>query len=113
MMALHNGDRERLEVSSKRLPGIGLVRSGTGTSLVGLQKTLQRVCANIRTLAAIRSLAFGYPHLEEAYRLSELLFPEIGLGQPRNQIRSSFGERQVFAVAAMEVMAKRRPDCKD
>jgi alkanesulfonate monooxygenase len=41
-------------------------------------------------------VASGYPHLEEAFRVSELLFPEIGLGGPRNALRSSFGARQVF-----------------
>ena len=42
-------------------------------------------------------IASGYPHLEEAYRVSELLFPEIGLAGPRNQVRSSFGEQPLFA----------------
>ena len=38
----------------------------------------------------------GYPHLEEAYRVSELLFPEIGLGIPHHRLPTSFGHAQVF-----------------
>ena len=41
-------------------------------------------------------IASGYPHLEEAYRVSELLFPELGLPGPHGQLRSSFGARHVF-----------------
>jgi alkanesulfonate monooxygenase len=37
----------------------------------------------------------GYPHLEEAYRVAELLFPELGLGAnaraPRRSIENEFG----------------------
>ncbi|RYC10975.1 FMNH2-dependent alkanesulfonate monooxygenase [Ciceribacter ferrooxidans] len=96
MVALHNGRRDRLEVSPNLWAGIGLVRSGAGTALVGSPKTVAARLREYQALGIDTIVASGYPHLEEAYTVSELLFPEIGLGSPRNQIRSSFGERQVF-----------------
>lgn len=92
MVALHNGRRDKLEVSPNLWAGVGLVRSGAGTALVGSPKTIALRFKEYQDPV----IASGYPHLEEAYRLAELLFPEIGLGGPRTQLRSSFGERQVF-----------------
>lgn len=96
MVALHNGRRDKLEVSPNLWAGIGLVRSGAGTALVGSPRTIAARLREYQDLGIDTVIASGYPHLEEAYRVSELLFPEIGLGSPRNQIRSGFGERQVF-----------------
>mgnify|MGYP001045231334 FL=1 len=41
----------------------------------------------------------GYPHLEEAYRVAELLFPELGLNQAQQRagFRNEFGAKQIFA----------------
>ncbi|OLP60882.1 alkanesulfonate monooxygenase, FMNH(2)-dependent [Xaviernesmea oryzae] len=96
MQALHGGRRDKLEVAPNLWAGIGLVRSGAGTALVGSPKTVAARLKEYQDLGIETVIASGYPHLEEAYRVSELLFPEIGLGGPRNQIRSSFGEHQVF-----------------
>lgn len=96
MVALHNGRRDKLEVSPNLWAGIGLVRSGAGTALVGSPKTVAARLREYQELGIDTIVASGYPHLEEAYTVAELLFPEIGLPGPRNQIRSSFGERQVF-----------------
>lgn len=96
MVALHNGRRDKLEVSPNLWAGIGLVRSGAGTALVGSPKTVAARLREYQELGIDTIVASGYPHLEEAYTVAELLFPEIGLGSPRNAIRSSFGERQVF-----------------
>lgn len=96
MVALHNGRRDRLEVSPNLWAGIGLVRSGAGTALVGSPKTVAARLREYQELGIDTIVASGYPHLEEAYTVAELLFPEIGLDSPRNAIRSSFGERQVF-----------------
>ncbi|AUX78544.1 FMNH2-dependent alkanesulfonate monooxygenase [Sinorhizobium fredii] len=96
MLALHGGRRDKLEVAPNLWAGIGLVRSGAGTALVGSPKTVAARLREYQDLGIDTVIASGYPHLEEAYRVSELLFPEIGLGPPRNQIRSTFGEHQVF-----------------
>lgn len=96
MTALHNGRRDKLEVSPNLWAGIGLVRSGAGTALVGSPKTVAARLKEYQDLGIDTVIASGYPHLEEAYRVSELLFPEIGVAGPRNQIRASFGQKQVF-----------------
>jgi alkanesulfonate monooxygenase len=96
MNALHNGRRDRLEVSPNLWAGIGLVRSGAGTALVGSPQSVAARLKEYQTLGIDTVIASGYPHLEEVYRVSELLFPEIGLSGSRLQIRSSFGEKQVF-----------------
>ncbi len=78
MLALNKGNRggrESLEVSPNLWAGVGLVRGGAGTALVGDPET---VAARIREYAALGLDSFifsGYPHLEEASRFAELVFP--------------------------------------
>ena len=80
MSALHGGDRRRLEVSTNLWAGVGLVRGGAGTALVGDPET---VAARLREYAALgidTVIGSGFPHLEEVYRVGELLFPALGRG---------------------------------
>ena len=83
MAALHSGGKKRtradLEISPNLWAGVGLVRGGAGTALVGDAKT---VAARIEEYAALGIDTFvfsGYPHLEEAYRFAELVFPLLPL----------------------------------
>jgi alkanesulfonate monooxygenase len=96
MWDLHGGRRDKLEVSPNLWAGIGLVRSGAGTALVGSAKTVAARLREYQELGIDSVIASGYPHLEEAYRVSELLFPELGLGGPHHRLRTSFGQAQVF-----------------
>ncbi|MGC4397008.1 FMNH2-dependent alkanesulfonate monooxygenase [Hydrogenophaga crocea] len=79
MAALHAGGAKRsradLEISPNLWAGVGLVRGGAGTALVG---NPQQVAERIQEYAALGLENFifsGYPHLEEAYRFAELVFP--------------------------------------
>ncbi len=79
MVSLHQGRRDRLEISPNLWAGVGLVRGGAGTALVG---DAQTVAARLREYADLGIESFilsGYPHLEEAYRTAELLFPHLPL----------------------------------
>ncbi|WP_029592412.1 FMNH2-dependent alkanesulfonate monooxygenase [Franconibacter pulveris] len=83
MAALHNGKRDNLEISPNLWAGVGLVRGGAGTALVGDGPT---VAARINEYAALGIDSFilsGYPHLEEAYRVGELLFPHLDIAIPQ------------------------------
>ncbi len=78
MAALHGGRRDKLEVSPNLWAGVGLVRGGAGTALVG---DAQTVAARMQEYAALGIDTFilsGYPHLEESYRFAELVFPLLG-----------------------------------
>ena len=79
MVALHGGDRTRLEVSPNLWAGVGLVRGGAGTALVGSPATVKARIDEYRALGIDTIVGSGFPHLEEAYRVAELLFPLLDL----------------------------------
>jgi alkanesulfonate monooxygenase len=90
MAQLHDGRRESLEISPNLWAGVGLVRGGAGTALVGDPET---VAARLREYASLGIDTFilsGYPHLEEAYRVAELLFPLLGDGEPATRAQESY-----------------------
>ncbi|HYZ63716.1 MAG TPA: FMNH2-dependent alkanesulfonate monooxygenase, partial [Acetobacteraceae bacterium] len=79
MLALHGGSREKLEIAPNLWAGVGLVRGGAGTALVGDPATVADRLREYQALGIGTVIASGYPHLEEAYRVAELLFPALGL----------------------------------
>ncbi|MEO6276597.1 FMNH2-dependent alkanesulfonate monooxygenase [Roseateles sp.] len=85
MAELHGGQfdknnvRAGLEISPNLWAGVGLVRGGAGTALVG---SPQQVADRIKEYADIGLEYFilsGYPHLDEAHRFAELVFPLLPL----------------------------------
>jgi alkanesulfonate monooxygenase len=79
MVALHNGklDRDSLIVSPNLWAGIGLVRGGAGTALVG---SFDQIADRIREYAGLGLDTFilsGYPHLEESYTVAEGILPRL------------------------------------
>jgi len=96
MAALHGGGRDRLEVSPNLWAGVGLVRGGAGTALVGDPETVARRILEYAALGIDTFILSGYPHLEEAYRVQELLFPLLPIAHraraPENNLTGPFGE---------------------
>ncbi|EZI25817.1 FMNH2-dependent alkanesulfonate monooxygenase [Pseudomonas extremaustralis] len=78
MAALHGGQRDKLEVSPNLWAGVGLVRGGAGTALVGDPETVAKRLQEYADLGVDRFVLSGYPHLEEAFRFAELVFPLLG-----------------------------------
>ena len=79
MLALHGGSRSKLEISPNLWAGVGLVRGGAGTALVGDGETIARRLKAYQEIGADTFVLSGYPHLEEAYRFAELVFPHVGV----------------------------------
>lgn len=84
MLQLHGGRRDKLEISPNLWAGVGLVRGGAGTALVGDPETVATRIREYQDVGIDTFILSGYPHLEEAYRFAELVFPLLALEQPDN-----------------------------
>ena len=91
MTALHGGRRDRLEVAPNLWAGVGLVRGGAGTALVGDPETLRARMQEYQDLGIDTFVMSGYPHLEEAQRFAELMFPLLGKTRVTEQGTSRTG----------------------
>ncbi|HEX6352399.1 LLM class flavin-dependent oxidoreductase [Actinophytocola sp.] len=81
MVALHNGaldgDVHSLEIYPNLWAGIGLVRGGAGTALVGSHEEVAERIAEYHALGIEEFVLSGYPHLEEAYWFGEGVRPVL------------------------------------
>lgn len=77
MSALHGGRADQLLVAPNLWAGIGLVRGGAGTALVGSHAEVADRIEEYHALGLDHFILSGYPHLEEVYRLGEGLRPEL------------------------------------
>jgi alkanesulfonate monooxygenase len=92
MTALHHGRRDALEVYPNLWAGVGLVRGGAGTALVGSHEEVADRIAEYHDLGIEEFIFSGYPHLEEAYRVGEGVLPVLrrrGLLADRAQSKQS------------------------
>ena len=85
MAQLHGGSRDDLVISPNLWAGIGLVRGGAGTALVGDPKNLSRRFGEYLDIGIDTFVLSGYPGLEEAYYVAELLFPKLPLRREARQ----------------------------
>ncbi len=77
MTSLHGGDPSRLLVAPNLWAGIGLVRAGAGTALVGSHEEVADRIAEYHDLGIDEFILSGYPHLEELYRVGEGVLPAL------------------------------------
>lgn len=75
MTALHGGRTDNLEVSPNLWAGVGLVRGGAGTALVGSHQQVADRIEEYHELGLEEFVLSGYPHLEEAYTFGEGVLP--------------------------------------
>ncbi|MFC3059139.1 FMNH2-dependent alkanesulfonate monooxygenase [Paenirhodobacter populi] len=78
MAALHGGQRDKLVVGPNLWAGVGLVRGGAGTALVGNPEQIAERLREYQALGVDTFVLSGYPHLEESIRFAELVFPLLG-----------------------------------
>lgn len=81
MVELHQGGLAKglrgLEIYPGLWAGIGLVRGGAGTALVGSHSEVADLIAEYHDLGISEFVFSGYPHLEEAYWFGEGVIPEL------------------------------------
>ncbi|CAL9323111.1 LLM class flavin-dependent oxidoreductase [Streptomyces sp. SudanB182_2057] len=77
MLALHGGSRDGLEIHPNLWAGIGLVRGGAGTALVGSHEEVAERIEEYHALGIDEFVLSGYPHLEEAYWFGEGVLPRL------------------------------------
>ena len=93
MLDLNKGSRDDLEIYPNVWAGIGLVRGGAGTALVGSYEEVADRIAEYADLGLDEFVLSAYPHLEGAYNFGEGVLPilaERGLwDDPRPAARRS------------------------
>ena len=82
MRALHasyrdGGQASDLEIYPHLWAGVGLVRGGAGTALVGSHSQVADLIEEYAALGISEFILSGYPHLEEAYWFGEGVLPEL------------------------------------
>ena len=82
MRALHasyrnGGEAGDLEIYPHLWAGVGLVRGGAGTALVGSHGQVADLIEEYAALGISEFILSGYPHLEEAYWFGEGVLPEL------------------------------------
>jgi len=85
MLELHGGRTDALEIYPNLWAGVGLVRGGAGTALVGSHEEVAERIEEYHALGIDEFVLSGHPHLEEAYWFGEGVLPLLrgrGLWQP-------------------------------
>lgn len=77
MLALNGGSKDGLEVYPNLWAGVGLVRGGAGTAMVGSFGEIADLVEKYHQVGITEFVMSGYPHLEEAYWFGEGVLPEL------------------------------------
>jgi alkanesulfonate monooxygenase len=88
-VALHGGQRDKLEIYPNLWAGLGLLRPGAGVALVGSYAEVADRIQEFHELGLDEFILSSYPHLEELYHVSEGVFPILrsrGLLHPDNDV---------------------------
>lgn len=77
MLKLNRGSRDDLEIFPNLWAGIGLVRGGAGTAMVGSYAEVSDLIQAYAEVGVDEFIMSGFPHLEEAYWFGEGVLPEL------------------------------------
>jgi alkanesulfonate monooxygenase len=77
MLALNQGSKDGLEIHPNLWAGVGLVRGGAGTAMVGSHAEIADLVEQYAAVGIEEFVLSGYPHLEEAYWFGEGVLPEL------------------------------------
>ncbi|GIM91099.1 LLM class flavin-dependent oxidoreductase [Paractinoplanes toevensis] len=77
MLALNGGTKDGLEIYPNLWAGVGLVRGGAGTAMVGSHQEIANLIEEYAEAGISEFVLSGYPHLEEAYHFGEGVLPEL------------------------------------
>lgn len=108
MSELHGGVKPKnardLEVAPNLWAGIGLVRPGPGSAIVGSPDTVAKTLEAYQAAGVDTFILSGMPLLEEAYRFAELVLPKLPVNRdiPRakNFTWSTLFDRDLTAAKA-------------
>lgn len=76
-------DARELEIAPNLWAGVGLLRGGAGTALVGSYQEVAQRLAEYRDAGIKHFIVSGYPHLEETWTVGEGVVPQLQkLGYP-------------------------------
>lgn len=85
MTAMHGGQKPEnlrdLEIAPNLWAGIGLVRPGPGTAIVGSPDTVIRTLDAYKKAGVNTFILSGMPLLEEAFRFGEKVLPRLGVSR--------------------------------
>jgi alkanesulfonate monooxygenase len=106
MVALHGGRTDGgvrgLEIHPNLWAGVGLVRGGAGTALVGSHSEVADLIEEYHSVGVSEFVLSGYPHLEEAYWFGDGVRPELArrglLADVPALLRPAHPERNVAAL---------------
>lgn len=89
MVSLQEEARSKgsLEIYPNLWAGVGLVRGGAGTALVGNPKNVLKLMQEYVDIGIDTFVLSGYPHLEETYYVGELIMPHIKQKRLEIQLR--------------------------
>ncbi|MBS4752924.1 LLM class flavin-dependent oxidoreductase [Nocardioides sp. zg-ZUI104] len=77
MLALNGGSRDNLQIHPGLWAGVGLVRGGAGTALVGSHEEVADLIEEYQAAGIDQFVLSAYPHLEGAYWFGEGVLPVL------------------------------------
>jgi len=77
MLDLNAGSKDSLEIYPNLWAGVGLVRGGAGTAMVGSFSEIADLIEQYAAVGIEEFVLSGYPHLEESYWFGEGVLPEL------------------------------------